>query len=66
MPQGTSKPHRGRPKVAIPKKQYTLTMRPDMYERAKKEAERRGPSFSQLVSDALNEYLERSGVHSLG
>lgn len=48
MPQGTSKPHRGRPKVAIPKKQYTLTMRPDMYERAKKEAREGDSPFHSL------------------
>lgn len=61
MPE--EKPHRGRPKVATPKKQYTLTMRPDMYERAKAEAERRGLSFSALVADAFTEYMQRFGEH---
>lgn len=57
------KSHRGRPKVATPKKQYTLTMRPDMYEAAKAEAERRGMSFSALVAVAFTEYMERNGEH---
>lgn len=57
------KPHRGRPRVAQKKKQYTLTMRPDMYEKARAEAERRGLSFSALVSDAFTEYMKRFGDH---
>lgn len=59
------KPHRGRPKVAQKKKQYTLTMRPDLYKKAKEEAERRGISFSALVSDAFIEYMSRFGDHTV-
>jgi hypothetical protein len=50
---------RGRPRVANKKKQYTLTMRPDMYSVAQQEAERRGISFSALIANALVEYLDR-------
>lgn len=50
---------RGRPKVANKKKQYTLTMRPDMYEQAREEADRRGISFSALIANALVEYLDK-------
>ncbi|MBQ1599015.1 MAG: hypothetical protein IIT72_07265 [Lachnospiraceae bacterium] len=50
---------RGRPRVANKKKQYTLTMRPDMYFEAQQEAERRGISFSALIANALVEYLDR-------
>lgn len=61
----TEKPHRGRPRVARKKKQYTLTMRPDLYERAKAEADRRGISFSSLVSDAFVEYMARFGENAV-
>jgi predicted HicB family RNase H-like nuclease len=50
---------RGRPRVANKKKQYTLTMRPDMYEQAREEADRRGISFSALIANALVEYLDK-------
>lgn len=50
---------RGRPRVANKKKQYTLTMRPDMYEQAREEADRRGISFSALIANALVEYMDR-------
>lgn len=52
---------RGRPRVANKKKQYTLTMRPDMYAQACEEADRRGISFSALVANALVEYMDNSG-----
>lgn len=48
---------RGRPRVANKKKQYTLTMRPDMYAQAREEADRRGISFSALIANALIEFL---------
>ncbi|MDD6429085.1 hypothetical protein [Candidatus Weimeria sp. HCP3S3_B5] len=57
-----ARPHRGRLRVVTPKKQYTLTMRPDMYDRAKKAAEEKGTSFSGLVSDAVVYYLKLYGI----
>ena len=55
---------RGRPRVANKKKQYTLTMRPDMYSQACEEAERRGISFSALIANALVEYMDHRGIDS--
>lgn len=51
---------RGRPRVKNKKKQYTLTMKPDMYTQACEEADRRGISFSALIANALVEYMDRS------
>lgn len=56
----SEKRRRGRPKVDNKKKQYTLTMRPDMYAQAQDEAAKRGISFSALVANALMEYLAKS------
>ena len=53
-----AKRKRGRPPVAVKKKQYTLTMRPDMYEYATQAARERGISFSALVAMAVSEYLD--------
>ncbi|MGN0240691.1 MAG: hypothetical protein ACI4CS_03300 [Candidatus Weimeria sp.] len=57
--QDSSSKRRGRPRVANKKKQYTLTMRPDMYMQAREEADRRGISFSALIANALVEYLDK-------
>ncbi len=54
-----AKRKRGRPPVAVKKKQYTLTMRPDMYEYATQAARERGISFSALVAMALTDYLSK-------
>lgn len=56
----TESRHRGRPRVANKKKQYTLTMRPDIYKQACEEADRRGISFSALIANALTEYLDKN------
>lgn len=55
----TEPKRRGRPRVENKKKQYTLTMRPDMYEQAREEADRRGISFSALIANALVEYMDK-------
>lgn len=61
--QGQTQPkRRGRPRVANKKKQYTLTMRPDMYTQACEEAERRGISFSALIANALVEYMDHRAI----
>ncbi|MCI7469720.1 MAG: hypothetical protein PUG68_06585 [Lachnospiraceae bacterium] len=58
----TAPRRRGRPRVKNKKKQYTLTMRPDMYSLACDEAERRGISFSALIANALTEYMDRNAL----
>ncbi|MCR5452773.1 MAG: hypothetical protein K6F00_09120 [Lachnospiraceae bacterium] len=50
---------RGRPPVAVKKRQYTLTLHPELYEFATAEAQKRGISFSALVTMALKEYLDQ-------
>lgn len=50
---------RGRPRVENKKKQYTLTMKPDVHDRACEEADKRGISFSALISNALVEYMDK-------
>lgn len=50
----------GRPKSPNKKKQYTLTMRPDLYERLCEKAAYKQTSFSQLITDAALEYLEKN------
>ena len=49
----------GRPKVNTKKKQYTVTLKPELYEEAVQKAEKMGISFSALVTNALNEYLNK-------
>lgn len=41
------------------KKQYTLTMHPDLYETLKKLADSQYKSFSQLIADACIEYIKK-------
>lgn len=50
---------RGRPKVSNKKKQYTLTMNPDLYETLQALAKENYKSFSQLVTDACIEYIKK-------
>lgn len=50
--------HMGRPKVAVKKKQYTLTLKPELYQKSREEANRRGISFSALVAIALEDYIK--------
>lgn len=50
---------RGRPRVKNKKKQYTLTLTPDLYEEAFERAEELGISFSALTSMAIQEYLKK-------
>ncbi len=57
IPESAGPRKRGRPPVAMKKKQYTLTMRPDMYEKATAVAQERGISFSALVAMAMGEYI---------
>lgn len=49
----------GRPKVNTKKKQYTVTLKPEIYEKAMLQAEEMGISFSALTTNALNEYLNK-------
>lgn len=61
--QQTNKPEKnkgGRPKKENKKKQYTLTMDPDLYEKLKTEADQRHTSFSQLITTVMLEYLENN------
>lgn len=41
------------------KKQYTLTMHPDLYETLKQLADSQYKSFSQLIADACIEYIKK-------
>ena len=50
---------RGRPKVSNKKKQYTLTMNPDLYKTLSELAKENYKSFSQLVTDACIEYIKK-------
>jgi hypothetical protein len=50
---------RGRPKVSNKKKQYTLTMNPDLYKTLSELAKENYKSFSQLVTDACIEYMKK-------
>lgn len=50
---------RGRPKVSNKKKQYTLTMNPDLYTQLSELAKENYKSFSQLVTDACIEYMKK-------
>lgn len=50
---------RGRPKVSNKKKQYTLTMNPDLYNQLSELAKENYKSFSQLVTDACIEYIKK-------
>lgn len=61
MEENTPK-RKGRPRVANKKKQYTLTLRPDIYEKAMAESEKRGISFSAFVSNLIVEELEKHHV----
>ena len=56
-PKEEKKP--GRPKVSNKKKQYTLTMNPDLYKTLSKLAKENYKSFSQLVTDACIEYMKK-------
>ncbi len=56
-PSREEKRKRGRPPVAVKKKQYTLTLHPEVYEIATTEAQKRGISFSALVTLAIKKYL---------
>lgn len=49
----------GRPKVSNKKKQYTLTMNPDLYKTLSALAKENYKSFSQLVTDACIEYMKK-------
>lgn len=49
----------GRPKVSNKKKQYTLTMNPDLYKTLSELAKENYKSFSQLVTDACIEYIKK-------
>lgn len=49
----------GRPKVTTKKKQYTVTLKKELYDEAMLAAERMGISFSALATNALNEYLNK-------
>lgn len=55
--EGKGKP--GRPRVKIKKEQYTVTLKPELYEKAVALAEEMGISFSALATNALNEYLNK-------
>ena len=50
---------RGRPKVSNKKKQYTLTMNPDLYKTLSELAKENYKSFSQLVTDACIENIKK-------
>ena len=52
-----SKNKGGRPKSPKKKKQYTLTMDPELYETLKAKAVEKQKSFSQLVTDAMLDFL---------
>lgn len=48
----------GRPKLEKKKKQYTLTMDPDLYIALKDKAAEKQTSFSQLVTNVMLNFLE--------
>lgn len=48
----------GRPKLEKKKKQYTLTMDPDLYIALKDKAAEKQTSFSQLVTNVMLDFLE--------
>ena len=50
----------GRPKKDKKKQQYTLTMDPELYHKLRKKAEEKNTSFSQLVTDAMIDYLDEN------
>lgn len=56
----TGKKKMGRPTVANKKKQYSLTMRPDLYELLMEKAKEKQTSFSQLITEAALDYLNRN------
>ncbi|MBP3261513.1 ribbon-helix-helix domain-containing protein [Pseudobutyrivibrio sp.] len=53
------KPRRGRPpKKTETKKQYSISIKPSLYEKAKKKAEERETSVNEIISEALSKYLK--------
>lgn len=61
LPQQSKEKNKGgRPKSEVKKKQYTLTMDPDLYDTLKKEAKARHISFSYLITEAALEYLSQN------
>lgn len=43
-------------------RRVNMTLRPSLYDRAQGEAEKKGKSFTEIVEDALEEYLDRRGL----
>lgn len=58
-PKEEKKGKPGRPRISNKKKQYTLTMNPDLYETLSELAKENYKSFSQLVTDACIEYMKK-------
>ena len=53
------KPRRGRPpKKTETKKQYSISIKPSLYDKAKKKAEERETSVNEIISEALSKYLK--------
>lgn len=50
----------GRPKLEKKKKQFTLTMDPDLYIILKSKAAEKQTSFSQLVTDVMLDFLKNN------
>ncbi len=54
-----NKPRRGRPpKKTETKKQYSISIKPSLYDKAKKRAEERETSVNEIISEALTKYLK--------
>lgn len=50
---------KGRPRVKQKKKQYSLTLNPDLYDETFEKADELGISFSALVTMAIKDFLNK-------